>query len=146
MADRPDTDLLARAARLMLRGLGEQLRHRGWNAALVALALLFLLTAWVAGIAALAVWLAARFGMAGALGLIAGGALAAVLLIAAAIRLRDRRLRRLERDMAELRQTAMMSALAALPGFRAGPLLAMAALAGALFGLFRSRPGDKDGA
>lgn len=66
----------------MLRGYGEQLRHR-WNAALAALAALFVVTAYVAALVALALWLAPRFGASGAAGIIAAAALVLALVLLA---------------------------------------------------------------
>lgn len=124
-------------ARLATTDYGAVARRTARGAVIYAVVALLIATAYVAALAALAIWLAGRFGWPMALGAIAGGALVLAVILLGGLALRNRSERRNEAARAEGKHLALAAALLLLPGLLPRRALATLGLAGlGLAGIF----------
>ncbi|MCO5731772.1 hypothetical protein [Rhizobium sp. SSA_523] len=116
------------------------------NAILYGLIALFLLTAYGAGVAALAVWLARRMTPVAALGSVAGLALLLVLIIVLVVAVKNKADERKRREAAANNRALMMTtAVSLLPVMmKSRPLMAAAVTGGVALFALRMLGGGRD--
>ncbi len=137
-------DQLARIAAILKARAKRSARRQMGNALLGGLALLFLGVAIVAGIAAIGVVLAARWGALAACLIIAAAALAVAASLAAVVAQQAKEARRRQRaELAELNQT-ILAAKAIAPALAGGKGLLFVTALGVLVGLMAAKHKPQD--
>lgn len=135
--------LLASLLATDLRGFAQRTKR---NAIVYAIVGLFVLTAYAAAIAALAVWLATMMSLAAALGIVALGALALALFFILIVMVKNRADEKRRREAAAGSRAVMMTAaLSALPILmKSRPLMAAVISGGAGLVLLKMLGGGDD--
>lgn len=129
------TDALGGFAAIVTGRVRRSVQRRMRNAGLYAGVVILIFTAWLAGVAALWVALAAHWGAFWALVMIAAGASGLAAIVVVAVSMMDRAERRRARAEARLWREAVAAAAAILPGLKTRQSLLVAAVLGLVMGL-----------
>ena len=111
-------DALGGIAAVVTGRVGRSMRRKMRNAALYLCVMILVVTAWLAGVGAIWVLLAAYWGALWAFVMIAGGALGLAAIIIFSVSMMARAEKRRAREEADLWRDALAAAVAILPGLK----------------------------
>lgn len=135
-------DALGGIAAVVTRRVKRSMQRKMRNAALYGGVLILAFTAWLAGVGAIWVLLAAHWGALWAFVMIAGGALGLAAIVVVSVSMLGRAERRRARAEAVLLRNALAAAVAILPVLKTRKYLLFAAILGLVMGAATRGPGD----
>ncbi len=137
-------DALGGIAAVVTGRVGRSMRRKMRNAALYLCVMILVVTAWLAGVGAIWVLLAAYWGALWAFVMIAGGALGLAAIIIFSVSMMARAEKRRAREEADLWRDALAAAVAILPGLKSKQSLLFAAILGLVMGVTAGTRGPDD--